>query len=342
MSPEVTWRAGPRERLRLGGVGVARIALDRVLPSARFAQRVEVVAIASRDLAKARRAADQLAIPRAYGSYDALLRDADVDAVYNPLPNSLHAPWTIAAAEAGKHVLCEKPLAVSTEEARRMVDACRRNGVVVMDAFMYRHHPQHRVAFDLLRREGVGRLRHIRASFTYLHTSPRGNVRFAPELAGGALMDVGCYAINLARWAAGEEPLSVHAVQRESAEFGVDVSVSMLLEFPGGLAATLDAGFDRIGGGTYELVAERGTVTVPDAFTPAAHPVAVTLKLSDRSETVRVDPAHQYSLELDHFAESVFEGALKEPAEDGLANTAVVEAARRSMQERRRVLIEAA
>lgn len=328
-------------RLRLGVISTARIGVDRVLPSARHARRVDVVAIASRDLATARQAAERLAIPRAYGSYEELLRDPDVDAVYNPLPNSLHADWTVAAAEAGKHVLCEKPLAPSVEGARRMVDACRRHGVVLMEAFMYRHHPQHAAAFSLLRREGVGELRHVRASFTFRHANPRGNIRFMPELGGGALMDVGCYTVNLARWAAGAEPVAVQAVQRVSDEFGVDIGVSMLLEFPNGLAATLDAGFDRAGGGKYELVAEGGTVTVPNAFTPGPLPLAVTLQLADRSETtVRVEAAHQYALELDHFAESVVSGALEPPAEDGLANTAVVEAVRRAMREGSRVLVE--
>jgi len=327
-------------KLRLGVLGCAGIATGRVLPAARYAKRVDVVAIASRDIDRARSTASRFNIPRAHGSYEALLRDEGVDAIYNPLPNSLHAAWTVAAAEAGKHVLCEKPLSVTLREGRTMVTACEQHHVQLMEAFMYRHHPQHAVAREFLQRPDMGKLVHVRSSFSFVLGKPQGNIRLMPDLAGGALMDVGCYTINLARWMVGSEPQAVQAWQRDAVGAGVDTTVAMLLEFADGQAATLDASFDKYGGGRYELVCEYGMVSVGAAFTPGAAPVTVTCEQGERVETRRVTSIDQYALELDHFAAIVLDGIPRSPAENGLANMAVVDAVHRAMATGARVDVE--
>jgi predicted dehydrogenase len=183
------------DRLRLGVLSTADIARTKVIPGMRTAQRVEVVAIASRDEARARSAAAELGIPRAHGSYEALLADEDVDAVYIPLPNHLHAPWAIRAAEAGKHVLCEKPLAMTAAEAESMASAADAAGVVLMEAFMYRHHPSWQAALEVVRSGRLGRLTAVQSWFSYYNDDPT-NIRNIREAGGGALYDIGCYDVH--------------------------------------------------------------------------------------------------------------------------------------------------
>src|SRR5688500_11487316 len=207
----------PDGLLRWGIVSTARIARERFVPGVRAASEGEVVAIASRDAGRAQAVATELRIPRAYATYEALLADPEVDAVYIGLPNGLHAEWTVRAAEAGKHVLCEKPAARRAADAQRMVEACGRAGVVLMEAFMYRLHPQHARVLELVRQGAIGDPVFVRASFCFAMSAERraaGDVRLQAGLEGGALMDVGCYALNAARYIFGAEPLAVSAQQR--------------------------------------------------------------------------------------------------------------------------------
>ena len=191
--------------LRIGILSTANIATAKVIPGMRRAERVEVVAIASRDAARSRAVADRLGIPTAHGSYEALLADPDVDAVYIPLPNHLHAEWTIAAARAGKHVLCEKPLAMTAADAERMVEACRTAGVHLMEAFMYRLHPSWLAARELVASGRIGRLVAVQSWFSFFNDDP-ANIRNVQAFGGGALFDIGCYAVNLSRMLFGAEP----------------------------------------------------------------------------------------------------------------------------------------
>src|SRR5690606_5282482 len=218
------------EPVRWGVIGCASIAMRKVLPAMKQASNCDILAIASRDPAKAAAAAAELDIERHYGSYESLLADPDVEAVYVPLPNHLHAEWTVKAAEAGKHVLCEKPLALTAAEATTMVDACERAGVSLMEAFMYRLHPQWVRARELVESGRIGELCAIEASFAYHNTDP-ANIRNIAEMGGGALMDIGCYPVNVARMMFGGEPADVHAAIRRDPTFGTDILTTVLLDF---------------------------------------------------------------------------------------------------------------
>ena len=253
--------------LRFGVLGCAAIAVRKVIPAIHRSERCEVVAIASRDADRAAATATDLRIDRHHGSYDDLLSDPDVEAVYIPLPNHLHASWTRRAAEAGKHVLCEKPLALDTAEAAGMIEGCRRAGVVLMEAFMYRVHPLWTRVHELVTDGSIGELQAIQAFFSYRNLDPE-NIRNIAAYGGGALMDIGCYPINVARWLFGEEPSDVVGSVRFDPTFGTDVLSSAVLDF-GGRHATLhllDAAGGRPAGAPRR---KRGTTAGGD---PVQHP----------------------------------------------------------------------
>jgi predicted dehydrogenase len=214
--------------LRWGILSTADIGRRKVIPGIRKAARCEIVAIASRDAAQARRVADELGIPTAHGSYEALLADPDVDAVYIPLPNHLHAEWTIAAARAAKHVLCEKPLAMTAADAERMAEVCAAEGVRLMEAFMYRHHPAWVAAMEVVASGRIGRLRAVQSWFSYYNDDP-ANIRNQLEAGGGALFDIGCYSVNLSRMLFGAEPIRVSAGIVRDPALGVDTLTSAIL-----------------------------------------------------------------------------------------------------------------
>jgi predicted dehydrogenase len=223
-------------KVRWGILGVAKIATEKVIPAMQRGQWSDVTAIASRDLAKARRAATALGIPKAYGSYDELLNDPDIDAIYNPLPNHLHVPWTTKAAERGKHVLCEKPLALSADEARTLIDVRDRTGVKMQEAFMVRAHPQWLKARALVREGRIGDLRSMLGVFSYFNRDPN-NIRSIPEWGGGGLMDIGCYLINTSRFIFEREPARVIGVLDRDPDLGIDRMASILLDFGAGHSA---------------------------------------------------------------------------------------------------------
>ena len=302
------------DRLRFGVLSTARIGLNQFIPASKVSELGEVVAIASRDGARATDAAQRLGIPRSHGSYEALLADLEVDAVYISLPNSLHREWTIRSAQAGKHVLCEKPVAQRTAVAEEMADACRRAGVLLMEAFMYRHHPQQQRVQALLADGVVGEPKLIRASFCFFMRTPDGNIRVNPELEGG----------------------EVTALQHAPAQFGVDMTFAALLRFPGERLAVIDSSFEIGSGGKYEVSGPNGSVRVDRAFTPGDTDVTVRVATGNTQEEV-IAGTNQYAREIDHFVRSVRAGRLLAPAEDGVANTRVIEALYRSAQEGRAV-----
>ena len=319
-------------QIRWGILSTANIGVKRFIPAATNSRNGVVTAIASRDLRRAREVADGLAIPTAYGSYEELLLDPTVDAIYNPLPNSLHAEWTMKAAAAGKPVLCEKPLALNPAEAALMIDACRQRGVLLMEAFMYRFHPQQALVRSLIADGTIGELRFVRAAFTFmLEPFPPANVRLQAELGGGALMDVGCYAVNAARMLFGEEPVGASAQWDFRSEFGVEVSLVGVLDFGAGRFATFDCGFRAPGRGSYTAVGSRGQIEVPDAFVP--QPVDLTVRVTSGSGTSehRVPGVDQYQLEAQEFADALLTGRpLRIPAEDALGTLRAIEALHRS------------
>jgi len=274
--------------------------------------------------------ASELEIPRAYASYAALLADPNIDAVYIPLPNSLHAEWTIAAAQAGKHVLCEKPLAGRVEDAQRMARACREAGVILMEAFMWRHHPQHALARRLVQDGAIGELTFVRSSFTYVISAlveKRPNVRLQSDLEGGSLMDIGCYGVNASRWAFEAEPVAVVGQQVADAGSGVDLAFVGGLDFGNRRLAAIDSSFLRAPSNVYALEGSEGRLRVERAFRPDEAPGRIAILRADGRETVEeVPPSNQFANEADHFARSIEAGTLLPPAEDGVAQARAIEA----------------
>jgi predicted dehydrogenase len=319
-----------RDRLRLGILGTARIARTLFIPGVRASQLTQVAAVASRDIGRARSLAAELNIPHAHGSYEALLADPDVDAVYICLPNSLHVAWTIAAAKAGKHVLCEKPLASRLADAERMAAACHQAGVILMEAFMWRHHPQRARVGELIESGVIGEPNFVRSSFTYVISElvdQHRNVRLQADLEGGSLMDVGCYGVNMARWAFDAEPLVASGQQALDASAGVDIAFIGALRFPGDRLAAIDSSFARPGSNTYTIEGVGGRLHVERAFRPDDAPGRIIIQRPGHDDAVvEVPPANQFANEADHFAESIRGGRLLPPAEAGVEQARVIEA----------------
>jgi predicted dehydrogenase len=254
-----------KQILRWGIVSTA--AINRALiPPLQSSKRNTLAAVASRDLDKAQAYAREKGIPRAFGSYEAMLADPDVDAVYISLPNSLHLPWTLAAARAGKHVLCEKPIALTVDEVDQMARAAEENGVVIAEAFMYRHHPQTLKVKELLDAGAIGPLRQVYGAFSFYLDRPE-NVRMIPELGGGSIWDVGCYPISYARAMIGAEPAEVFGWQL-TGETGIDVGFTGQMRFPGEIYFQFDCGFQHANRQAMEFIGEHGIISVKDPFTP--------------------------------------------------------------------------
>ncbi len=318
----------PDRPLRWGILGCARITRRGLIPGILGSTNSTLFALASRDGTTARAWAEEFGIPKAYGSYEQVIADPDVDAIYIPLPNELHRAWTFRAADAGKHVLCEKPLALDAAEARAMVEHCRRRGVVLREAFMWRHQP--RVA-EIRRRvaEGaIGQLRLIRSSFSF--PIDMNDWRIDSARGGGALWDVGTYGVNTARLYAGAEPESIKATARFGPS-GVDLSLVAALKFPDGVLAAIDCSFEQPFRCSGELVGTEGRIEVPDAYLPPDRPVARYFGPSGFApgelEEWTFDGRNQYACMVDAFAEAVATGgAGGAPGEDGLAQMTVLDA----------------
>jgi predicted dehydrogenase len=317
--------------LRWGILSTAGIATEKTIPGIRRAARCEVVAIGSRDVERARAVAGRHGIARVHGSYEALLADPDVDAVYIPLPNHLHAEWTIAAARAGKHVLCEKPLAMTASEAQRMIEACRAEGVTLMEAFMYRLHPSWVAVRALVASGRIGRLTAVSSWFSYYNDDP-ANIRNIREYGGGALFDIGCYSVNLSRMLFGAEPTRVEAsIVRDTAS-GVDVLTSGLLEFPGGVA-TFTCSTRAEPDQQVHVYGTDGRISVGIPFNiPPDRPTHVYLTaggdppVAPATETLTFEPADPYAVEAERFAAAILDGApLPTPPEDAVDNLRVIE-----------------
>jgi D-xylose 1-dehydrogenase (NADP+, D-xylono-1,5-lactone-forming) len=264
----------------------------------------EFVAVGSRDGARAEAYAREKGIARAHGSYEALLADPDVDAIYNPLPNSLHVQWSIRALEAGKHVLCEKPLTRHPEDVDRVFDVAQREGRVLAEAFMWRHHPQVARARELLESGTIGDLRVIRCAFAYHHRGDPDDIRLQAALDGGGLMDVGCYCVSGCRTLAGAEPELASADYVPGGHGGVDVSLVATLRFPGDVLAHFDCGLTYTGGGALEAVGTEGSFVLTDPW--HANDAIIELRRGDGSvERIDTGPANSYALELADFEAAV-------------------------------------
>jgi predicted dehydrogenase len=319
------------KKLRWGILGVAKIN-DRLLPAFRQSSTSDLRAIASRSLEKAQLAARESGIPKAYGSYEQLLSDPEIDAIYNPLPNNLHDEWTRKAADAGKHILCEKPLTPTAAEARALVDYCRAKKVKLMDGFMWPHHPRTKMIRDLLDKGAIGKVQHVVSAFTFVMQPFDGkNIRLKPELAGGSLGDVGCYTVYGIRWAFGEEPVKVYATAKF--EFGVDVEMHALLWFADGRTAKFDCGFKLPYRGWIEITGTDGVLCVPEMWLPP-EPATFELFRDGKKEKISVPSNNQIVHMLDDFATAVFEDREPSPSpEEAVKSLRVMDALLKSAKE---------
>ncbi|GAB2694430.1 Gfo/Idh/MocA family protein [Paenibacillus thermoaerophilus] len=327
--------------LRWGILGCASIARRAVVPGIRASRTGVVAAVASRSLDKAEAFAEAAGIPQAYGSYEALLDDPDIDAVYIPLPNHLHKEWTIRAAQAGKHVLCEKPAALNADEAREMVEACRQAGVHFAEAFMYRHHPRYRRIREIIASGEIGAIRGIHGAFTFNNAGDSANVRYRRDWGGGSLYDVGVYPISAARYILGTEPeaATVHAYFSPEHD-GVDMMASGLIEFHGSVALTFDCGMWAHGRNTLEILGTEGRIELPSAYVcPPDRPSAFDVVVRGERRTETMPAVNQYALQADDFAEAVWGGAALFPADDAVRGMAVIDACLKSARERARVAL---
>jgi predicted dehydrogenase len=322
-------------KVNWGILGVADIAVKRVIPAMQRGELSQVVAIASRNLKKAQEAAEQLGIARSYGSYEDLLADPEVEAVYNPLPNHLHVPWSIKAAEAGKHVLCEKPISLTVEEAISLLRTRDRTGMKIEEAFMVRTHPQWLGALDLIRRGSIGVVRSVVGYFSYYLRDPQ-NVRNIFDYGGGALMDIGCYLVYTSRVVFGEEPTKVLGLTEADPEMRIDILTSGILQFPSGhcifTCGTQIVPYQRV-----QILGTTGRIEIEIPFNaPPDQPCRIFVDdgvdLSGRSaEILEFETSNQYTVQGDLFSKSIRQGTeLPVTLEGSVRNMAVIEALFRS------------
>jgi predicted dehydrogenase len=324
-------------KIRWGVLGAANIAVKLVIPAMQQGERSVVTAIASRDIDKARTAAESLGIPKAYGSYEELLADPDVDAVYNPLPNHLHLAWTVKAAQAGKHVLCEKPLAMNTAEALELIGVRDRTGVKIQEAFMIRVHPQWSRIPELIRSGRIGTVRSVMGYFHYNNTNS-GDVRNILEYGGGGLLDIGCYLIYSSRLIYGEEPERAGGLLRRDPVFNTDMLTSAILEYPSG-HAVFTCSTQAVPNQRIHVFGTEGRMEIEIPFTPPADQrpriyIDDGSKLPNRyPEIIKFKKVNQYTLQGDVFSKAIQEdGELPLSLEGSLMNMAIIDSIFRSAE----------
>jgi predicted dehydrogenase len=323
-------------KLRWGILGVAAIN-QRILPSFLRVRNAELRAIASRSLDKAKAAAQSAGIPVAHGSYEALLDDPTIDAVYNPLPNSMHAEWTRKAAERGKHVWCEKPLCPTAAEAQALVDFCKSKGVKLMDGFMWPHHPRTQQIRRLLDSGAIGEVRRVGGAFTFpMQPLDPNNIRLKPELGGGGLLDVGCYPVYGIRWAFGVEPVKVLATARYYN--GIDVEMNGILTFADGRMATFDCGFTLPYRRWLEIVGTEATLDIPEMWIPLPRATYYIRREGKPVEEFAIEGEDQIQHMIENFSRAVLENQLVTPSPNEAVKTLrVLDALGKSAREGRAV-----
>jgi D-xylose 1-dehydrogenase (NADP+, D-xylono-1,5-lactone-forming) len=321
-------------RLRWGILGVANNN-KRVLPAFARSTHAELRALASRSLERARAAAAAAGIPTAYGSYEQLLEDPAIDAVYIPLPNSLHAEWAMNAAERGKHVLCEKPLAPTAAAAQRVVDFCRAKGVCLLDGFAWPHHPRTARLRQLLDGGRLGEVRRVTGAFTFaLRPLDPANIRLRSELGGGSLLDVGCYPVHGIRWAFGAEPVRVYATARY--QYGVDVEMSGTLWFADGRVGTFDCGFTLPSRQWLEISGTEGVLSIPEMWSPPGRARYFVQTSGRPVEEAAVEGEEQILHMIETFSRAALDGApVSPPAEDAVRTLRVLDALAESARQDR-------
>ncbi|MBM3402186.1 MAG: Gfo/Idh/MocA family oxidoreductase [Bacteroidetes bacterium] len=322
-----------KNKVSWGVLSTAKIGVNKVIPAMQKGKYCEITAISSRDLNKAKRLAALLTIPKAYGSYEELLSDAEIDAVYIPLPNHLHVEWAIKAMEAGKHVLLEKPVGLSSKEAEKLMELSKANpNLKVMEAFMYRHHPQWKKAKKLVEEGAIGRLKSIQSFFSYYNTDP-ANIRNNPHFGGGGLMDIGCYCISLSRFIFGQEPKGVQGLVEYDPNFKTDRMASGILSFSEGTStftcSTQIMPFQRV-----NIYGDGGIIEIEIPFNaPADKPTTIWLYQADKKEEITFDICDQYTIQGDLFSKAILDHTeVPTPLEDALNNMLVIEAVVKSSE----------
>ena len=321
------------KKLRWGVLSTAKIGLEKVIPAMQKGEHCEMAAIASQSLEKAQTAAAQLGIPKTYGSYAELLADAEIDAVYIPLPNHLHVPWTSKALEAGKHVLCEKPIGLTTAEAEDLLDEARKQPELkVMEAFMYRHHPQWKKAQQLVNEGKIGALQSIHSLFSYYNADP-GNIRNMAQIGGGGLMDIGCYCISLARFIFDKEPQRVLGKLEYDPDFKTDRLCSGILDF-GSQSSTFTCATQLTPYQRVNIFGTEGRVEIEIPFNaPPDRPCRIWHQQTDEIEEIVLEICDQYTIQGDLFSLAVLNNTeVPTPLKDSAANMKVLEAVVRSSE----------
>lgn len=325
-----------KKKIRWGIMSTASIGKRSTVPGIQGSKHNEVVAVASRSLENAKAYAKELNIPHAYGSYEELLGDDTIDAVYIPLPNHLHKEWTIKAAEAGKHILCEKPIALNEDEAREMVEACKKAGVLLAEAYMYRHQHRYEAIRERIKQGEIGEVRGIHSVFTFNGAGAETNIRFTKEWGGGSIYDVGCYPISAARYLLDEEPTAVTTQAFFSDKHGgVDMMASGLMEFSNGVGLTFDCAMWADSRNTLEVLGTTGRIVLNNAFIGDQSYEVIK---GGQTELVRDENIDSYSLQADSLALSILEGKpTKFSGEDIIQNMKAVHAALVSAERNERI-----
>ena len=326
------------DTIRWGILSTAKIGSGRVIPAMHNSNNGEVAAVASRDYDRAKVFADENSIPTAYGSYEDLLADDTIDAIYIPVPNNMHAEWSIKCAEAGKPTLCEKPLASDADEAQTMVDAFKERNILFAEAFMYRFHPQNQRAQQMVQDGAIGEVQMMSASFSFpIREGNEDNIRLQKHLAGGALMDVGCYCINSMRFIIGEEPTRGVAYADFGTLHDVDERISALLEFPSGVLGHLDASLRLQQAHTYEVRGAKGRIQVPESYVPnyqTGESTVIHHWQGDKYEAIEIPATDHYQVMVEDFADALINSRPpKFDPQDGVENMRVIDMLLQSARE---------
>lgn len=313
--------------VRWGIISTARIAETAFIPAVRQTERGEIVAVASRSREKAKAFAQEHDIPQIFGDYESMLASDEIDAVYNPLPNTLHAEWTIAAAQQGKQIFCEKPLAATAANAQKMIDACQAAGVLLVEAFVFLLHPQTLKLRELLDAGVIGDLLQAQAHLTFHLDRPTDNIRLNKDLGGGGLLDAGGYPITFLRFAFGADPVTVQAATHIEPDYGVDSRVGAILTFPGERFATVQTGLDAQGGPGATLFGSKGRIEIPQPYHPKEKS-EFTVHTADGAETFEFDNGVvPFTPAVEQFHDCLLDGADPlVPAQNAIGTLRVIEA----------------
>jgi predicted dehydrogenase len=314
-------------KIRWGVLSTSKFAQNKIIPAVKHCQHAEITAISSRNLSQAQEVAKRLDIAKAYGSYDELLADAEIDAIYNPMPNHMHVDWSIKAMQAGKHVLCEKPIGLSSAEGQQLVDAAKQfPKLKIMEAFMYRLHPQWQRAKQLVDEGKIGQLRTVQSFFSYFNLDAN-NIRNQADIGGGGMMDIGCYNVSLSRFIFGAEPKRVFGIVEFDPQFQTDRLASGILDFGNGTAtftcSTQLSPYQRV-----NIFGTEGRIEIEIPFNaPPDKPCKMWHQQGDKVEEIVFDICDQYTIEFDLFSMAVLnDTAVPTPLEDAVANMKVIEA----------------